>query len=61
MDKMRHLAYRTAVALNKSVPFLNDVEVFGRFCRDDQLLSKESEEIFEEEEENIEDDSVDHV
>ena len=46
MDKMKHLAHRTTLALNKSVPFLNDEEVFGKFGTDDQLLSQESQEIF---------------
>ena len=49
MDKMRYLGYRTTVALEKSVEFLNDNDLFKDFGGDDALLRKEAEDVFGEE------------
>ena len=46
MDKMKHLGHRTTVALEKSVKFLNDEELFKDFGGDDAALRKEAEDVF---------------
>ena len=46
MDKMKHLGHRTTVALEKSVEFLNDEELFKDFGGDDAALRKEAEDVF---------------
>lgn len=57
MDKIFYLAYRTTVALNLSIPSLNDEDIFGEFGSEDADLSREAVEVFGEEEEEEEEEA----